>query len=72
MEYRGIEYAVRAAGKHAWVWTAYVPGKPPLAAQRNGPKEFADTAARAAIDRWLAKHPPEERGQQVKAGAMVE
>jgi hypothetical protein len=53
MEYKGIEYAVRARpGPHQWVWTILPKGESALMGQFMGTKERASADACRAIDRW--------------------
>jgi hypothetical protein len=56
MEYKGIEYAVRARpGPHQWVWTILPKGEAALMSQFVGTKEGASAAACRGIDRWLER-----------------
>jgi hypothetical protein len=56
MEYKGIEYAVRARpGPHQWVWTILPKGVAAFMSQFVGTKEGASADACRAIDRWLER-----------------
>jgi hypothetical protein len=58
MEYRGIEYSIRAGiEKTRWFWTANTLPDKPLSGEVKGSKARAEIAARQAIDRWLLKNP---------------
>src|SRR5712691_3393629 len=56
MEYKGIEYAVRARpGPHQWVWTILPKGEAALMSQFVGSKEGAPADVCRGIDRWLER-----------------
>ena len=62
MQYRGIEYSVRAGLERTqWLWTAYPLPDKPIKGGVKGSKARADIAARQAIDRWLVKNPGARR-----------
>jgi len=66
MEYKGIEYAVRARpGPHQWVWTILPKGEAALMSQFVGSKERASADACRGIDRWLER-------QRIKRGRPSE
>jgi hypothetical protein len=65
MEYRDIEYAVRARpDRNRWTWTIYPDGKS-IKGNIEGNRLMAIAAACRAIDRWLERHgtrlPPADR-----------
>ena len=65
MEYRDIEYAVRARpGRNRWTWTIYPDGKS-VKGNIEGNRLMAIAAACRAIDSWLERHrtrlPPADR-----------
>jgi hypothetical protein len=52
MDYRGIEYTVRARlGWNRWVWTIFPKGITPIAVEFSGTRDEASAAARRSIDR---------------------
>jgi hypothetical protein len=57
MQYRTVEYAVRARpGRDEWIWTIYPKGAASIHRDYTGPRQEAVDAACRAIDRWLAEH----------------
>ncbi len=56
MEYKGIQFAVRARlGRDNWVWTIFPKDSHPVARDFIGVREGAITAAQAGIDRLLER-----------------
>jgi len=56
MEYRGIEYAVRARlGRNEWPWTIFPKNDRAITGQFTGTRDEAIAAARRAIARWLER-----------------
>jgi hypothetical protein len=56
MEYRGIEYAVRARpGRNEWLWTISPKNDRAITGQFTGTRDEAIAAARRAIARWLER-----------------
>ena len=57
MEYRGIEFAIRARpGRDEWTWTIYPKGGRAISHEFAGLRDEAISAARQKIDRWLTEH----------------
>ena len=56
MEYRGIEYTVRARpGRDQWQWTISPKDGRAVTGELTGPRDKAAKAARRAIVRWLER-----------------
>ena len=57
MEYRGIEFAIRARpGRDEWIWTIYPKDARDISCEFNGSRDEAIFVARQRIDRWLKEH----------------
>jgi hypothetical protein len=56
MEYRGIEYGVRARpGRNHWLWTISPSGGRAITGEFTGTRAEAIAAARRAIDRYFER-----------------
>jgi len=56
MEYRGIEFTIRARpGRDQWTYTILPQGDAPIIAAFSGTREGAIARARLSIDRFVAK-----------------
>ena len=78
MDYRGIEYTVRARpGHNKWVWTIFPKGTPAVACEFFGTRDEAIAAACKTIDRrWRLMGLPKEQAkiqiETVPSGLAVE
>ena len=58
MEYKGVEFTVRARpGHNHRLWAISPKGAPTFSHEFAGSREDACANAQQAIDRWLEKHP---------------
>jgi hypothetical protein len=65
MEYRGVEFTIRARpGRNQWTYTILPQDDAPIAAAFTGTREGAMARAHISIDRFLAKRRLQEKKLQ--------
>jgi len=57
MKYKGIEYEIRLRpGNEEWSWTIKPATSTSYSGEARGSRQFAEFAARQAIERWLKRN----------------
>jgi len=57
MKYKGIEYEIRLRpGNEEWSWTIKPATSISYSGEARGSRQFAEFAARQAIERWLKRN----------------
>jgi hypothetical protein len=71
MKHKGIEYEIRLRpGNEEWSWTIKPTASTSYSGETRGSRQFAEIAARQAIERWLKRNQKKNEknnGDTVKA-----
>jgi len=71
MEYKGIEYEIRLRpGNEEWSWTIKPTASTSYSGETRGSRQFAEIAAKQAIERWLKRNQKRTKTKSKKITAI--
>jgi hypothetical protein len=72
MKYKGIEYEIRLRpGNEEWSWTIKPTTSTSHSGEARGSRQFAEFAARQAIERWLKRNQKRTKSKKNNSNTVI-